>query len=593
MVGYFIADKTLANRSRVEKAIRNLETIGECRSFETDSLLVYFLFNRQKNNYFVDEQDLVVVSTGAAVYKNRIRNESLSLIAKNAIENIFNYDDLSGHFNLAILNLKNNNLTLYTDKEGLQSAFYYKKDGAYILSSNLLLLASQVPQTLNKTAIVDFIHIGNPLSGQTIFSEINRVPPSVSFKNVNGKWEEKREWKISVKFPYAENSTKTILNDISQSLESSIEFCKFIPSDEIVADLTGGTDTRTIVSFLSKLILQLNVFTAGPSSHIDVKIAKIIANKLRLKLTWLPPAAKNESISSFDEAIEYADGCSNIFQTLPSINFLKEKAKYFRIVFGGNGGPLFKDHYWLFEFNRINRLKEPNWARLARLSVLSNFVQNDILKKQFQYDVYSRLEMLFLNVSKEIVGTNNQKMDYVYFSRKCVDFMAPHFTLSNNFFDVFHPMLYGEIVERAINSNPQIRKNCNLQFSMIYKNNSKLAWIKTDNIYPSIPTNGIFFFLKILILFRYLKAFLRKFSELVLKKGGTQPIHNDFMDLEFLQKTQLIDYLDTESMRLKEIINESVLKEYLANIGHGSNLYYVQNILSIELFLNKTNKLIA
>jgi hypothetical protein len=591
MIGFFIADKKIVTTSTIENSIGKLKTISEYKTFETEKVCVYLLFNHQSNNYFINDEDYIIISTGAVVYKNRIRNESLRLILRNLIQNTFKYSDLSGHFNLMILNTKNHDLSLFTDREGLQSGYYFKKNDAYILSSNLLLLASQISYTLSKKAAVDFIHIGNSLSGQTLFNEINKIPPAVSFKIKNGKWEERREWKISVNYPYAENKSKAIINNIHNLLIKSIDFCKHIPPNEIAADLTGGTDTRTIVSFLCNYILPLNVFTAGPPSHIDVKIAKLISHKLQFKLRWLQPFPDNADLNLVNEAIEYADGSSDVFQTLYALRYLTAKANYFKIVFGGNGGPLFKDHYWLFEFNRINRMREPNWSRIARLSVLSSSIQNDIFIDEFKVDIIKKLESLFIEVSKEIQGTNNQKMDYVYFSRKCVDFMGPQFTLSNNFFDIFHPMLYGEIVENIINSHPQIRKNGNLQFNMIYNNNRKLSWIKTDNIYPAVPTNGIFFFLKLLILFRYFKAILRKFSEVVLKRRGTKPLQNEIIDLFYLQETKLINYLNYDTMKLKEIINRNVLIEYIKNINRGSNLHYIKNILSIELFLNKIDNI--
>jgi len=290
------------------------------------------------------------------------------------------------------------------------------------------------------------------------------------------------------------------------------------------------------------------------------------------------------------QAIEIADGGLNPFPLIKSLPYFEEKASKFNIVLGGNGGPLFKDHYWLFEFNRINRMKEPNWHRIASLSI-NDYPIQDMLFINQKEGIYDYLAKMFLKHSKNIEGTNNQKLDYVYFDLKCPAFHAPHFSLANQFMDVYHPLMNGDLVEYMLNIKPDIRKRNVLQFSMIYRNNKKLAWIRTDNECPAVPSTGKFSFLKVYVFWRYFRAFLRKFYILVLKRNFVKAVHSLGDITNHLQALGYYDLLKYDRLKTAPLFSEKELYRMMDNIDASSNMTYILNILAIELFIKRVEDL--
>jgi len=365
-----------------------------------------------------------------------------------------------------------------------------------------------------------------------------------------------------------------------------------IDGNKIISDLSGGTDTRTILSFLLKYHNNITVSTAGPSNHLDVIISKKIAKRMGLKLYWYDDSKVSIEISheKIMEALEIADGTLNPFSLLKSLPFIKEKGKNYDLILGGNGGPLFKDHFWLFEFNRINRMREPNWKRIANLA-MNDYPVQDTLFIEPKEKIYSYLEKMFREHSKKIKGTNNQKLDYIYFDLKCPSFMAPQFSLTNQFFDLYHPLLNGDIVEYMVNIRPDIRKRNILQFSIIYKNNKQLAWIKTDNACPAVPSTGKFALLRGYVIWRYFRAFLRKFYVLVLKSSFTRAVHSLSNIGEELKKLGYFDLLNYDSMKIKSIISEKEFDRIVNNPNESSNNSYILNILAVELFIKHVEKM--
>src|SRR5437773_1915116 len=75
--------------------------------------------------------------------------------------------------------------------------------------------------------------------------------------------------------------------------------------------------------------------------------------------------------------IELADGTMCPISVAQLLPYYEEKARRFDIVTGGLGGPLFKDHYWLYEFNRVGLQREPHWERIAKYSLAAHTIEDD------------------------------------------------------------------------------------------------------------------------------------------------------------------------------------------------------------------------
>jgi len=595
MIGYLMFDSNLIDVQKAEEVIGRLKTFSMLKKEAIQNTNIYFFQNKQKNNYLLENEEVLLCATGTFIYKNFIGNSALQSVLKKIQEgeNLRDfYTDCKGHFTLLYLNRNSQEISLFTDKISSQNSFYYSENGKKAFSSNLLLLASLIETSLDELAVWEYIHINITMQGKTIFKNLRKCEPGTVFIKKNDKWDNKRLWEIQVKYPYLTDSDSEIIEKTSFMFMNDLNVLSNINGEKIITDLSGGTDTRTILSFLLKFHENITVSTAGPSDHLDVIISKKIANKLGLKFYWYSDKDIEMDLGSekLYEAIEIANGCINPLTLLKSLPYIKEKAKRFDVILGGNGGPLFKDHFWLFEFNLINRLREPNWGRIANMALNDYPVQDELFSNPAG-KIYPYLANMFLEHSSRIKGTNNQKLDYIYFDLKCPVFMAPQFSLTNQFLDIYHPMLNGDIVEYMVNIKPDIRKRNVLQFSMIYNNNKRLAWVKTDNLYPAVPSKGRFGFLYIFRFWRYFRAFLRKFYMIVLEKNFVKQIHSMSDIVYQLTKFGYFERLKYDNLKIARILSEKEFIRILENPGVSSNLTYILNILSVELFSDYVEEL--
>lgn len=588
MIGYLIFDSNYIAKKTAERTIGLLATFRLLRHIKMQDTEIFFIQNKSANNYILENEKTLLCVTGTFIYGGLRGNDALQLVLEkldNGKELTDIYLDFIGPYNLIYLNKLTSQLYIYTDKEGLQNGFASSQDGKMAFSSSLLLLASLVETSLHEIAIREFIHIGSCMQWRTIFKNITKIEAGTKFTKYKNKWHQERLWKIGVRQPYLPDSNSEIVAKTSSMLMDALNLVSNIEGKRVGSDLTGGTDTRSILSFLLKYHKKIVISMAGPPNHIDVIIAKRIAKKLGLNYYWYPDVEFQEvTHDKINHAVEIADGNINPFQLLKSLPYFEEKAKRFDIILGGNGGPLFKDHYWLFEFNRISRMREPNWLRIARLSITDYPIQDKLFINQKE-SIYSHLAKMFLNHSKNIHGTNNQKLDYVYFDLKCAAFHAPQFSLANQFLDVYHPLMNGHLVEYMVNIEPDIRKRNILQFSMIYNNSKKLAWIRTDNECPAVPSIGKFAFLRIYIFWRYFRAFLRKSYMLVLKHNFVRPVHSLNIVANRLLDLGYFEMFKYDKLKTAPFFSEREISRIIKHPNASSNLVYLLNILAVELFI--------
>ena len=200
-----------------------------------------------------------------------------------------------------------------------------------------------------------------------------------------------------------------------------------------------------------------------------------------------------------------------------------------------------------------------------------------------------KLANLLRHRSSEVKGTNNQKLDFVYFDLKVPAFGGQDFSLTTQFMDTFHPMLDGENVQYAINLSPQIRIRNILLFGVLQRLRPELRWIATDNGLPTIPPIGINTWLRVLRLRRYMQAAMRKGRTALFGSSGEGTDQSD--GIKRLRTLGYFDLLKPLSPALSSFVSTSKLAEFKNSPDKQPNQYYLIGTLSVELFFQRVRSL--
>jgi len=300
------------------------------------------------------------------------------------------------------------------------------------------------------------------------------------------------------------------------------------------------------------------------------------------------PSKENLFNHSLTEQLSWPDGNLCPIRLARGLTYYEEKARRFDFITGGGGGPLFKDHYWLYEFNRVGINSEPNWDRIVRLSLVPHIMEDDYFSG-YDDKIAHKMVELFRRSSSQVSGTNNQKLDFVYFDLKTPAFSSQPFSLTTQFMDVHHPMLDWENVQFSINLPPEIRIRNILQFSIIQSLRPEIAWILTNDGVPTVPPVGMYSVLRILRGRRYFATAWRKLRTLMLGSTG-HPV-NSSIDIKEIERMGYLDLLDHRSLGFSPFISASKLALFKASPEKDPSKSYLVKTLGAQLFFLRVKEI--
>lgn len=591
MFGFVVTPRSSKFAELVPSIIGRMRTIQVDSHYETSRLHIWIYRTSFPNNYrAVGKSGRIVVISGTMLMgRERSAAAAEILLEKfergSTVQDI--YSDLRGQFALLDIDFRNDVVSIVTDRDGLMACYHTEFEGDSVFCSSLLLLAAIRSMGLDLVGVQEFVHGGACMAGRTLFEGVRRISKATIYRFDRLGNLVNRVWSLKVSQQYLKDSDRDIVANMHEMFQSALSIDRVDPAKSFGTDLTAGTDSRTVLSFLLHGNVPVTASTAGAADHVDVVRAREIARRAGTEFWWKPV----ENTVEFDqnvleECVEFGDGAMSPFGLTKQLPYFSEKAKRLDILFGGNGGPLFKDHYWLFELNRIDRRVEPNWRRIASYSLTEGKVHGSLFVQGLEYT--SHMKAMFLDCSLGIEGANNQKLDYIYYDLKCQYFAAPQFGFSNRFMDVYHPMCDGSLVEYSINIRPWIRLRARLQSELIYQNSKAIAWVLTDNWVPCVPDTGWRRPLRLARGVRYIRAMTRKVNDFVLNRRAAVRDARASSFVRSIEETALASaWRDPTQLRIAPLLNLEAVERLCDATRLGVHSGYVQRLYAVDAIVRK------
>lgn len=198
---------------------------------------------------------------------------------------------LNGVFGFAIYNKVKDELVLANDSFGLYSFFVYESDEHVIFCSEYepITKFKKFDKKLNYNAVAEYFALGLPLGDKTFFDNISNLSPGsiLEVKDNSGKLRQYDDFNIKI----TRYKDKTYFVDkIAKVFNKTVQDRMKNPENILMCNLTGGVDTRLILSNLTKEQMKLIPFCSrvgiglDQNEDKDVIVAKMLARKLNLKL---------------------------------------------------------------------------------------------------------------------------------------------------------------------------------------------------------------------------------------------------------------------------------------------------------------------
>jgi len=213
---------------------------------------------------------------------------------------------LNGAFSFCIYDINRDRYFCARDRYGKKPFYYFNKDGKFIFSSMMkpiIKLLGYTPK-LNKVALSQYLQYFVPLTPNTFYTDIFKLPSASYAIYENGKLEIKKYYKIKTYKTITDESAA--LKEIEDILYNSVE--QRLKSDvEVGTLLSGGIDSSLISTMYSQISNhKINTFSVGYKTHTkyselpyaDLVARNINSNHLALEMT------QRNFIESLDEVFE-------------------------------------------------------------------------------------------------------------------------------------------------------------------------------------------------------------------------------------------------------------------------------------------------
>lgn len=189
------------------------------------------------------------------------------------------FTSLNGCYNGLLIDLNEKNVTLFNDRFGIRRIYYYENEDAFYFSSEAKSILTVIPECrqLNPHSVAEYLLYDCALKNKTFFEKIFLLPAGSSWV-FDGKEIDRKSYFSPDKW---ESLPLLSENEFSRKLDHT--FREIVPryfhGDKVGFSLTGGLDTRMILSYLNPQPNSIPCYTFGGSFKdiLDVRLAPAVA----------------------------------------------------------------------------------------------------------------------------------------------------------------------------------------------------------------------------------------------------------------------------------------------------------------------------
>jgi len=197
-------------------------------------------------------------------------------------------EKFNGMFALAILDRKNETLTLIRDRAGIKPLYWYWKDGLFMFASELKSLHQHpdFEKEINQDVLALYMQYGYIMQPYSIFKSTEQLNAGHSLHlDLKTEWiEKKKYWSVSEWYekPKLILTDKEAVNQTEAILKKSFEY-RMVADVPVGVFLSGGYDSSLVTALLqSDRDEKINTFTIGfdEQGYDEAPHAKAVAKHL-------------------------------------------------------------------------------------------------------------------------------------------------------------------------------------------------------------------------------------------------------------------------------------------------------------------------
>ncbi len=571
MIGFYLTINKSAN-SDIKLSSSQYESPIDSDTFRQQGL---YIFNHD-HPQTVQSSGYTIFNIGTLIYKNEWRKKALELIICDlnngkTIQEIM--PNTRGQFCLIVHTA--GNVFVTTDKLGSFPVYKFEDNDTIQISNIFLPLAKRNNVSVDYQAFAEYLSF-NYCFDCTFFNEIVLLDRGTIYQfDPDMKIQRYDDFLSGIAFNKY-NNLDEIFRLVKETLENNLSFLS--SNDKIFVDLTGGFDTRTIVTILHGMNIDFDVGICGEQIQGELGIAEQVAETLQVKHH---SNIKITDVNAFRRIVnkhfEIGNFVPILYHSSELLNYYEHIKRDFDIHITGFAGSQLFDQFLPRLSFFSSRLKHK--ALFEKTFRFNDIINDNLLTKTLYRE----------NLAKKITKLLEEIGSDVHDEVACIFPLSTfnkyyHGTLAgthNTLMPFYCPYLESNIVRVMGETSYKLKDDRTIQRALLTKLNQPVSLIMTSHGYNANIGS------------KRTKSTLRRFKKFA-KALARQMIYDlgfpikimrlveNFSRkvkpptrLEEIQRSFWIDEVEkdwSDNMTIFEVVDRNKLNKYLANESYNPKL---------------------
>lgn len=261
-------------------------------------------------------------------------------------------NDLVGEFVIAILDSRNNQLVVITDRYGRRPLYYTQEGDNLVFASEIraILTVPDFTPKVDESAIAQFMTFGYILGEQTLLTNVTMLPPAgiLRYDLDNGTLDISRYWSFSENLSPSVESDSIQLERITDTFRSAVNE-RLSDTQTAWLSLSGGMDSRAIAAVVNRSQYKVKAVTSGIRGGYDRIVTSRIAATIGCEHVFYE-FEEQEMLRSASlvtdlirESIAWTDGMRGTSSgAMTAFSARQRRERNLEIVLTGHGGEIAK-----------------------------------------------------------------------------------------------------------------------------------------------------------------------------------------------------------------------------------------------------------
>lgn len=301
-------------------------------------------------------------------------------------------DTARGTFCAVHYNPADDMLYLIADKLGVRALYYYIGTEYIVYATALRIFENLqlVPKIMDMAGVTETVCFGAPLSDRTTYSDIKMMSPSEIIRITPTTVHKDRYWRLD-NITVAGSSYEESIAKVNKEFEEAVK--RRLRNDHaVLAFLSGGLDSRSIVAMVRKHGVNVNTLNYAPENTQDRFFAAQIARTL---------GTRHQDVQN-DGVTDVRRKSSDIWSNMEYPDGMRPDR--YHLAWAGDGGSVGMGHVYLDK-----ELDEMMSGRMA--DAISRFLKNrSVVKRLYNKKIVDELSKIpARGIESELGGSHCQE----------------------------------------------------------------------------------------------------------------------------------------------------------------------------------------